>query len=210
MSLAASEGVTARTHDSGFSVIELLTAVAIAGIVTAIAVPSATSVFADYRLRGDARAIHNLIGVAKMRAAARFTKVRLYVDTAAESFQLQYWDKSSPTCCWVDEGGVTQLSSGIDFGVESMTEPPPATQSELAQAPLCLDDDGETIASTGCVTFNSRGIPVDTLGNPFGNTAFYLTDHETGVYGITLSATPLVRLWWAPGYATEATSWVHR
>jgi prepilin-type N-terminal cleavage/methylation domain-containing protein len=210
MRLAPSAVVTARTRESGFSIIELLVAVAIAGVVAVVAVPSAGSAFADYRLRGDARAIHNMIGVAKMRAAARFTKVRLYVDLATESFSLQYWDKSSASCCWVTEGGETQLSNGIDFGFESMGDPPPATQSALAQAPNCLDGDGEVIESTACVVFNSRGIPVDALGNPFGNTAFYITDHETGVYGVTLSATPLVRLWWAPAYASDVTAWVHR
>lgn len=203
-------GVTARTRESGFSIAELLVALAITGVLAALALPSTTAAFADYRLRGDARAIHNLMGVAKMRAAARFTKVRLYVDIATEGFSLQFWDKTSATCCWVTEGGVTRLSDFIDFGYEGETEPPPATQSAIGQAPKCLADDGTEIDSTACVVFNSRGIPVDALGNPFGNTAFYITDHETGIYAVTLSATPLVRLWWAPDNATDATGWVQR
>jgi prepilin-type N-terminal cleavage/methylation domain-containing protein len=210
MRLAPSAGVTARTRQSGFSIIELLVVLAIAGVIAGVAMPSFTRAFADYRLSGDARALHNLLGVAKMRAAARFTKVRLYVDRAAETFEIQYWDKTSATCCWLTEDGETLLSDGIDFGIEGMTEPPPATQSALDQAPNCLDDAGDAIDETSCVVFNSRGIPIDANDNPFGNTAFYITDHQTGIYGITLSATPLVRLWWAPPYATEATEWVHK
>jgi hypothetical protein len=53
------------------------------------------------------------------------------------------------------------------------------------------------IGNTACIVFNSRGIPVDPVGAPIGRNALYITD-GTGVYGTTLTATPLVRLWWSP------------
>jgi prepilin-type N-terminal cleavage/methylation domain-containing protein len=196
---------TAR--EDGFSIIEMLAALGIIGIMAAMTVPAATRTVGDLRLRGDARALHNLVGLAKMRAASKFTRERLYVDLNTESFVLQYWDKVAGA--WVNEGGITALSRAVDFGFDTLAGPPPSTQDALGQAPACLValDNGAPIANTACVVFNSRGIPINSTGGPDGNGAFYITDHETGVYAITVSATPLVRLWWTPH---SQTSWVHK
>jgi prepilin-type N-terminal cleavage/methylation domain-containing protein len=185
-----------RNHQAGFTISELLIAIAIAGVVAATALPGITRTLADFRLHGDARSLHNLLGVAKMRAAAKYTKTRMYVDLAAKTFYLQTWDKTAGA--WVTEGATTPLSHDADFAFDALVTPPPNTQAALQQAPACLDDAGATIDNTGCIVFNSRGIPIDAAGNPDGNGAFYLTDHSTGVYGITISMTPLVRLWWTP------------
>ena len=194
-----------RARERGFSTMEMLATLAIIGIVAGIAMPATTQTLADLRLRGDARSIHNMVGLAKMRAASRFTRSRVYVDLTTESFRLQYWDKSSSS--WVTEGGSTTLSDGVDFGWGGASGPPPDTQTTLAQSPLCKNNAGTSdISSTACIVFNSRGIPVNSLGNPTGGSAFYLTD-GVATYGVTLSATPLIRLWWTP--ASE-THWVHR
>ena len=196
---------TAR--EDGFSIIEMLAALGVIGILAAVTVPATTRTVGDLRLRGDARALHNLVGLAKMRAGARFTRERLYVDLATESFFLQYWDKAALT--WVTEGGATTLSRAVDFGFDTLTDPPPSTQVAINQAPTCLValNAAATIPNTACVMFNSRGIPVNSTGGPNGDGAFYVTDHETGIYAITVSATPLVRLWWSPH---SQTAWVHK
>jgi prepilin-type N-terminal cleavage/methylation domain-containing protein len=182
-------------HQAGFTISELLIGIAITGVVAATALPGITRTMADFRLRGDARSLHNLLGVAKMRAAAKYTKTRVYVDLPTKTFYLQTWDKTA--AAWATEGATTPLSQDADFAFDALTTPPPNTQPALQQAPDCLDDAGADIANTACIVFNSRGIPIDaTTGNPDGNGAFYLTDHSTGVYGITISMTPLVRLWW--------------
>ena len=195
-----------KVSEAGFTLIELLAVVGIVGIVAAMTVPSTARTLADLRLRGDARAVHNMVSLGKMRSAARFTRERVYVDLSTESFFLQYWDKA--TSAWITEGGATTLSSGTDFGFGSVSSQPPNTQAALQQAPPCLTNIGGTIGNTACVVFNSRGIPINTAtGAPDGNTAFYLTDGETGVYAVTLSATPLVRLWWTPA---NQTAWIHK
>lgn len=204
-SLIALRNGVRDTSMSGFSTIELLAALGIIGIVAAIAVPSTTRTMADLRLQSDARNVHNAVALAKMRAAARYTRERIFVDLAAKSFQLQYWDKS--TSSWQNERDSDALGFGVGFGYGSLSVPPPNTQSAIAQAPACLNDAGSTISDTSCIVFNSRGIPIDAAsGNPTGNSALYVTDGAM-TYGVTLSATPLIRLW-----ATKAgnASWVHR
>jgi len=189
----------------GFSVIELVATLGIIGVVAAAAIPSTTRTLADLRLRGDARNIHNAVALAKMRAAAHYTRERLFVDRTTNSFHIEYWDKAGAT--WMDELDPTvYLQSGIVFDYGAISAPPLNTQATLAQAPLCKTDTGSDISSTSCILFNSRGIPVDANGSPTGNSALYITD-GTSTYGITLSATPLVRLWWSKASSAQ---WIQR
>ena len=100
---------------------------------------------------------------------------------------------------WVTEGGEKRLTAGVTFGVASRTTPPNNTQNVLGQSPLCSAQDalgGNAVADTACIVFNSRGIPVDGNGDPMGGNALYITD-GSAVYGTTITATPLVRQWWA-------------
>src|SRR5262245_20971941 len=116
-----------RNDQAGFSVTELLVTLAIAGVIAAIALPSATRALADVRLSNDARAIHNLTSLAKMRAAAKFTRVRVYCDFGAETFVLQDWDKTANS--WVAQDGAQTLSTDVDFSFDALTGPPPDTQA---------------------------------------------------------------------------------
>ena len=193
------------TRQHGFSIVELLVVLAIFGVIAALALPSTSVTVADLRLRGDARGVHNSVGLAKMRAAARFTRVRLYIDRSTDAYRLQYWDKTAAD--WANEVDPTvQLQEGVDFGFGGLTTAPPNTQSAIAMSPPCKTKTGTDIANTSCVVFNSRGIPIDGSGNITGESGLYVTD-GVGTYGVTLSATPLVRLWWT---RADEAQWVQR
>ena len=201
---------TSRRQD-GFSVIELVATLGIIGVVAAAAIPSTTRTLSDLRLRGDARNVHNAVALAKMRAAAHYTRERLFVDRSNNSFHIEYWDKTGQV--WTNENDPTvYLQSGVTFDYGALTSPPLNTQTTLAQAPPCRvgssagPSGGSDISGTSCIVFNSRGIPVDPNGNITGNSALYITD-GTSTYGVTLSATPLVRLWWSKA---SANGWVQR
>jgi prepilin-type N-terminal cleavage/methylation domain-containing protein len=179
----------------GFSLVEIMVAVAVVGVVAVVALPVTGRTLGGLRLKGDAQAITNSVALTKMRAASSFSRARLFVDLDANRYFVQVWDRTANT--WVTEGGDVRLSGGVAFGLGGISVPPPNTQVAIGQSDVCQDDDGNDIGNTACIVFNSRGIPVDAVGSPTGRNALYVTD-GTGVYGTTLTATPLVRLWWSP------------
>lgn len=188
---------------AGYSLIELLVVVAVMGVVAAIAVPSTTSAMRGTRLRSDAQAVYNLVALAKMRAASRFSRARVYADLAGNTYALQTWDKT--TNSWTTEGAVNQMSSGVGFGFAGLTAAPPNTQVAIGFSAQCTNDLGANIANTACVMFNSRGIPIDNVGAPTGGNGLYVTDGSS-VYSTTVTATPLIRFWWSK--VSGGASWI--
>jgi Tfp pilus assembly protein FimT len=194
-----------QPREQGFSLLELVFALAISIVIAAVAVPMTGGSLNYFRLSGDARGVTNSISVAKMRAAAHFTQARLFVDLDEDSYRIESWDKDAAS--WVAAGGSTYLSSSVDFGMGAFEEPPPNTQAEISQAPLCRNDEGTDIGNSACVVFNSRGVPVDSTGAPTASDALYL-ESGTTVYAITISATGLIRLWRADSAGDE--DWVQQ
>lgn len=178
----------------GFSLVELMMVVAIMGVLVAITVPMSGNTIRYLKLSGDARELSNATAVAKMRAAAKFTQSRLFLDITGRAFYVQTYDKTANT--WNTEGGSTSLSSTVIFGYGPVGTPPPNTQTTIGQAPVCQDTASPPvdITNTACIIFNSRGIPVDNTGSPTGLDAVYVTD-GTSVYGITVAATGFIRTW---------------
>jgi hypothetical protein len=93
----------------------------------------------------------------------------------------------------------------VNLAFNPVTTAPPNTQGTIAEAQTCRDNVGNVVANTSCVIFNSRGIPIDGVTASPTVDAVYLTD-GTAVYGVTISATGMVRTWKTPPNATP--SWV--
>lgn len=186
---------------SGFTLLETLIVVGLVGVVSVVAVPMFGNAMANFRVTGDVRSVSNAIAVAKMRAAANFSRVRLYVDLDSKSHHLETWDKA--TSAWLTEGGFTYLSTGVSFGFGVVAQPPPNTQDTIAQAPQCTTNAGAPIANTACVMFNSRGVPVDSTFAPTNLDAVYVTD-GTAVYAVTVAATGMLRSWRTQPVATPS------
>jgi prepilin-type N-terminal cleavage/methylation domain-containing protein len=191
-----------RTSARGFSLIEMLFVVGLIGVIGAISVPIVEKTIAGFRLSGNARGVSNAIAVAKIRAASTFTRVRLYADLTTGTHQLQVLDKTTDPANphWVTEGGATPLAATVTYGYGPVASPPPNSQTLMTDTPPCTTDptallpNGSPIGSTWCLTFNSRGIPVDGTGAPAANGVLYITD-GTAVYAVTVAATGMIRLW---------------
>ena len=190
-------GTTSRS--GGFSLVETMLVVGITSVVAAIAMPMMSNTIADYKLRSDARSLANTLSLTKLRAASDFSQARLFVDRTAKSFHLEKWQKTG-TPGWVTEGAIVTLNSNDAFGFGVVGTPPPASQNTIGQASACLTASGAEIVNTSCVLFNSRGIPVTpsgvppNVGAPTASHALYITD-GLAVYGLTVSATGLIKLW---------------
>jgi prepilin-type N-terminal cleavage/methylation domain-containing protein len=186
-----------HTSQRGYTLIELLLTLGLIGVVCAMVIPITSSSLNGNRLRGDANAIKNLVGLAKMRASSRSTRARVHVDLGANSYALEVWDRTANA--WVDQSGTRRLSAGVTFGFGTLASPPPNTQVAIALSPECTS--GLTAAgampNTACITFNSRGLPVDADGMLFPRHALYLRSN-LGVFATTVTQTPLIRLWSSP------------
>jgi prepilin-type N-terminal cleavage/methylation domain-containing protein len=187
-------------RQSGFTILETLFVLGIIGVIGAIAVPQLTNSIAYFRISGDARSVSNAIAVTKMRAASNFSKTRLYVDLNGKSHRVEKADTSTPPH-WTSDGGTTYLSNSTSFSYGVVGTPPPNTQGTIGQAAACKNDAGADIANTACVIFNSRGVPIDSSGVSTSTDAVYVTDGAS-VYGVTIAATGMIRLWQTRPVAT--------
>lgn len=183
--------------ERGYSLIELMMGLGIIAVIAGFVIPITDASLRGSRLRGDAAIIRNLVGVAKMRASAQFTRARLRADFGPRTYVLQIWDKTANA--WVDDGGVNQLSTGVNFGFAALDAPPPNTQVMIQQSPECSNDltAAQLVADTACVTFNSRGLPVDADGVLYPRHAIYVTGSDA-VFATTITTTPLIRFWSSP------------
>jgi type II secretory pathway pseudopilin PulG len=205
-------------HDlpKGFSTLELLVVMFVSLVIAALSIPGFNQVRRTLRISGDARNLNAAINQAKMQAAADFTRARVYIDLGlnnVNTFHVDVWNKAgfAGAGCWQVVGDVNNpclvpgvspvqyLSPGVRFGTSGVGAPPPNTQGNgIAQPPRCFAVNGNRygqVATTACVTFNSRGTPIDpaTLV-PTGDNAVYITDN-TQVYGVTVAATGLSQIW---------------
>lgn len=200
--------------ERGFSIVELLLALFVAGILAAIAIPQSIAIVRNQRIRGDAHSLAGNLSIAKMRAGSDFTQARMYLDLGANSFRVDDWDQTNN--CWHPDGttagtcangtpGPTAvpLSSGVTPGFAGVGAPPPNTTAGLSQASACTDNTRVgTIPGTACIVFNSRGMPLNSI--PGG---LYITD-TVNVYGVTVNASGMLQTWSAS--ASGGGNWQHQ
>ena len=208
---AHSNDRTEPRRGAGFSLIEVMIVLIVAVVVTAMAIPVFSSIMRNLRGDGDMQTLRSDVGLAKMRAAASFSRARVRTNLTARTLQVEVWNKT--TNVWAVEGGTQSLSNGVNFGFGSISSPPPNTQASIAQAAACQTDAqtvanaAGNVANTACIVFNSRGVPVDSTNTPTGNGALYINDGASA-QSVTVGATGLIRGWRRD--LTGSSSWQGR
>jgi Tfp pilus assembly protein FimT len=186
----------------GVSLLEVLFVVSAVLVLSATSVTKVLTIMKNLSSQSDARTISGDTSLAKMSAAANFTKVRIYANLTGNAYEVDVWNKT--TSQWVTQQSSVKTLPHVTMGYGSLSSPPTGTQTTLGQASACLNNSGTTIANTACIVFNSRGVSVDSTGSPTSTGAIYVTD-GVSVYGITVSAMGLIQTWKSP--ASSAT-WV--
>jgi prepilin-type N-terminal cleavage/methylation domain-containing protein len=164
----------------GFSLIELMVILALAAILSAIAIPTLSSAMRDMQLASDARSISSALNVARVKATTLMTPYRIQFDLDENKWSLQKYDSSANS--FVVELDVNRLStgivsSGISFGKNEGT-------GEVSGYPS---------SSSSYITFNTRGIPVDDSGQPTADNIVYLSKPDSD-FAVTVSLTGRVEI----------------
>jgi prepilin-type N-terminal cleavage/methylation domain-containing protein len=179
---------------SGFTLLEVAIVMLVVLIIAGMAIPKVMTIIQNLRTTGDVQSLNSDIMLAKMQAASDFAHARVHADLNSQTYWVEVWPTGATS--WTMEGGIQYLAKNVTFGYGSLASPPSNTQSAIGQALTCSG-----VSGTACITFNSRGIPIDPSTNgPTGNDALYVTDGKS-VSGVTVSGTGLSRIW-----RTEATA----
>src|SRR4029078_3958610 len=85
-----------RPGDAGFSLVELMAMCLVMCTLAAFVLPFTRTTLNPMNLVSDARNVSSATALAKMRAAAYFTKARVYVSLAGGTFRVERWQKTAP------------------------------------------------------------------------------------------------------------------
>ena len=177
-----------KTSSAGFSLIELVIAVAVLLLLAALAIPNAVATLRAYRISGSARGVAHQLSLARLRAETEFTNAQLVIDPVTNSYSLQVCSVAGgkadncTTAGDYNNEGTQFLPTGVSFGFG------PATVPAGGQAAL---------QQTLQARFNSRGIPVllDGSGNTNANDVIYVTDGQANTFAIGVTVGGHVRVY---------------
>ncbi len=157
----------------GFSLVELVVVLALAGVIAAFAFPVLTGSLRGMQLVSDARKIATSMSYAKLSATSQMTSYRLSFDLDSNQWSLLKRNRMS---------GVFELQQTVNQLSDGVSNSQIAFKADSTNAPA-----GFPTTSSSEITFNSRGIP-----NGIG--VIYLSNEDTD-FAISVSLAGKVQIW---------------
>jgi prepilin-type N-terminal cleavage/methylation domain-containing protein len=206
----------ASKENYGFSMLELLLVVLVIGIIVAMAIPQAYNAMQAYRLHSDAAGIASQMNVARMRAASQYAPYRVVINIGSGT----YWQEklcgmtttSADAACTSAYKAFTtpQIEGGTQYALQrdtfSSCRPSSISGSSY---PGTIQGDPSPCPDPLFIYFNTRGAPVDSLGNPLGNggAALYIKNQNNLVDAVTVAAGGAVNVY---NWDAASGSWIKR
>ena len=220
-------------REHGFSLMELMAALVIMGIVAAFTIPMAVTAVKNYRLHADATALASYLNIVRMRAASQFSPYRLVMQDPAMGGTGAYGMEKlcGPTPSIVDsnctgtypayqpfttrqfEVGVGGSSMGTQY-LQAGNTVTGCRPTGVSGPPLTGITGDLSTSTPPCAAqlffyFNTRGLPVNNTGSPLSNggNVLYITNVQGLKDAITISIGGRVSVYnWSP----SAAKWIAR
>lgn len=151
-------------NNSGFTIIELMTVIAIIGIISAIAVPNMIAWRSNHQLNGSAREVLSVINGARLEAIKNNATVTVTFNDGAKTV----------------ETSVTNRLTGV-------TPPPKTTNLNTGINSVSAFTDGNTFG------FNSRGLPIAIAGG-FASGTVTLSNSKGDSLEVIMASTGVTRI----------------
>ncbi|MBN2338755.1 MAG: GspH/FimT family pseudopilin [Acidobacteria bacterium] len=162
--------------DRGFSLVELSIVLLMIAVLASFSIPMLNSSLRDMKIISDAQGIATTLTYAKLQAMAQMTSWKLSFDLANNQWQIERFDRD--TGQYVMEQSVKTLSEGVsNSGIVFV--------AESASAPT-----GFPTESSTTITFNSRGIPIQSEGPGI----VYISNNNSH-YAVSVSISGKVDTW---------------
>lgn len=193
-------------NERGFSMLELLAALLIMGIIAAFALPMAITAVKTFRVNADATALASYLNLTRSRATSQYAPYRLNVDPTQGDYTMEKLcgntsSSVDPACTGPYQQFTTrQFEYGTQYprqGDYLSTCAP----SGVTSAPTGFADPSPCPAILQ-MYFNTRGTPVKSDGSPLGGGGYvaYIQNQNTSFTdAVTVSVGGRVSMWnWSP------------
>jgi Tfp pilus assembly protein FimT len=189
--------------------LELLLVLSVAGIIAAIAVNPIRTYLAAWDARTTIRNIAGQITLAKMRAASNFSWSQVYCNTSAspQTCQVRVNATGGNSTTFTNESGATTYGGWGAQPLAKTTTMVAAGGSLGSVSAGAGGQSGGTPTAYATISFNSRGMPIDSNGSLKSDYAIYLYSSTNNYFAITVELTGRPREWvWSGSAWTETDS----
>jgi type II secretion system protein H len=193
-----------RNKESGFTLVEILLAILIMGLMALIAVALYHSSARRFSLQNEAIGLAMRLEQAKTLAQSQSTEYRIVFNS--DSYTPQYIDHNhGDSDIWFAAESISARSINLNPKISYYD---PASGPQPASGPIETSPDGQSatppVQSTE-IRFNSRGFPVEAGSpptHPRQENAVYLTDGDN-LFAVTVNILGRIQVW-----AYKGSVWV--